>query len=354
MKALVKTAPGYDQMELQEVPKPKAKNDQVLIKVIYTGICGTDIHGFKGEYDRLKTPLILGHEFSGVVEEVGPNVTKVNIGDLVTSETTFATCGECENCKNKEYNLCINRKGLGSQVNGSFAEFVLTREESVHKLPSNVSLLEASITEPIACGVHAAMEKTKVESGDTCVIIGPGPIGLCLSQVLKSLGAKVIMLGITQDKDRLETAKTLGADLIINTQEEAAVDIIRDFTNQTGADFCFECSGAPPAIKRAFDYLKQKGILVQMGVFPQAENLLDLNSIVQREMTVVGSRSQKPSTWMITLDLMEQKKIDSEKLITRVFPLTQWREAFESVLSGTEIKVLLQPNELRGGTDAKE
>lgn len=344
MKALVKTKPGYNKMKLLEIETPVPKDKEVLVKVIYTGICGTDIHGFKGEYDRLKTPLVLGHEFSGVVESVGENVTDVQVGDLVTSETTFATCGECESCQNKEYNLCQNRKGLGSQVNGSFAEYVLTREESIHMLDERISLLAASITEPIACGVHASMEKVKVKKNDVAVIVGPGPIGLCLSQVLKSVEAKVIVVGITQDADRLKTAKELGADRVVDSLTEDAGAIIQAFTDGKGADYCFECSGAAPAIKGIFDYLKQKGTLIQMGVFAKSLNELDMNSIVQREMNVIGSRSQKPSTWHLTLDLMKQGKINAECLITKVYPLEQWEEAIEQVMAGNEIKVVLQPN----------
>lgn len=344
MKAVVKTESGYNKMKLMDIPTPIPENDQVLVKVMYTGICGTDIHGFKGEYDRLKTPLVLGHEFSGIVTEIGSEVKKVEVGDLVTSETTFSTCGSCESCRNKEYNLCLKRQGLGSQVNGSFAEYVLTREESIHVLNDQISLLEASITEPIACGVHAAMEKTSVVAGDTAVIIGPGPIGLCLSQVLKGLGATVIMLGITQDKNRLETALKLGVDYAIDTQTENAAERILAITKGVGADYCYECSGAAPAVKNAFDYLKQKGTLIQMGVFSKNDNLLDLNSIVQREMNIVGSRSQKPSTWLLTLDLMTKGKIDADSLITKIFPLAKWEEAIEAVIAGDEIKVVLQPN----------
>ena len=279
-----------------------------------------------------------------MVEAVGEKVTNVQKGDLVTSETTFATCGECESCLNKEYNLCLNRKGLGSQVNGSFAEYVLTREESVHVLDEKLSLLAASITEPIACGVHASMEKVQVKKNDVAVIVGPGPIGLCLSQVLKSVEAKVIVVGITQDAERLKTALELGADRVIDSQTEDAAAIIQAFTDGKGADYCFECSGAAPAIKGVFDYLKQKGTLIQMGVFAKSLNELDMNSIVQRELNVIGSRSQKPSTWHLTLDLMKQGKIDAERLITKVYPLEQWEEAIEQVMAGNEIKVVLQPN----------
>jgi L-iditol 2-dehydrogenase len=344
MKALVKTEPGYNKMKLLEIERPVPKGTEVLVKVIYTGICGTDIHGFKGEYDRLKTPLVLGHEFSGVVEAIGESVTNVQKGDLVTSETTFDTCGECESCKNKEYNLCLNRQGIGSQVNGSFAEYVLTREESIHVLDEKISLLAASITEPIACGVHASLEKAQVKKNDVAVIVGPGPIGLCLSQVLKSVEAKVIVVGITQDGERLKTAKELGADIVIDSLTEDTVEIINTFTNGKMADYCFECSGAAPAIKNIFDYLKQKGTLVQMGVFSKSLNELDMNSIVQREMNVIGSRSQKPSTWRLTLDLMRKGNIDAERLITKVYPLEKWDEAIEQVMAGNEIKVVLQPN----------
>lgn len=344
MKALVKTEPGYNKMELLEIETPCPKDNEVLIKVAYTGICGTDIHGFKGEYDRLKTPLVLGHEFSGVVEAIGEKVTSVSIGDQVTSETTFDTCGECESCQNKEYNLCLNRKGLGSQVNGSFAEYVLTREESIHILDEKISLIAAAITEPIACGVHASMEKVQVQKNDVAVIVGPGPIGLCLSQVLKSAEVKVIVVGITQDAERLKTANELGADRVIDSLTEDAAAIIEEFTHGKGADYCFECSGAAPAIKGIFDYLKQKGTLVQMGVFAKNLNELDMNSIVQREINVIGSRSQKLSTWHLTLDLMKQEKINAERLITKIYPLEQWAEAIEQVMAGNEIKVVLQPN----------
>lgn len=344
MKALMKTSSGFNKMKLINVDKPIPTGNQVLIKVAYTGICGTDIHAYRGEYDRLKTPITLGHEFSGVVDSIGEKVTEVKTGDLVTSETTFSTCGECEPCKNKEYNLCLKREGIGTQVNGSFAEYVLTREESVHILDKSISLLAASITEPIACCVHASMEKAKIKKNDVAVVVGPGPIGLCMTQVLKSIGSKVIVLGITQDEERLKAALELGADCVINSQKEDAVSIIKDITGDKGADYCFECSGSPQAIKDIFDYLKQKGTLIQMGVFSKDLNEIDMNSIVQREMNVIGSRSQKPSSWLLTLELMKEKKIDAESLITKIYSIDQWEEAFEHAMTGKGVKVVMQLN----------
>ena len=132
LKAVVKTAQGYDQMVYKDVPEPEATGDLVKIKIAYSGICGTDLHAFKGTYASTKPPVILGHEFSGIVTAVGPNVTKFKVGDRVTSETTFTTCGTCPSCLTKDYNLCSHRQGIGTQINGSMAQYVVSREESVH------------------------------------------------------------------------------------------------------------------------------------------------------------------------------------------------------------------------------
>ena len=173
--------------------RPKAEGDLVKIKVAYSGICGTDIHAYNGSYASTKTPVILGHEFSGIVVETGPDVQKVKVGDRVTSETTYKTCNTCSMCKSKDYNLCGSRQGLGTQINGSMAEYLVSREESIHVLPDHVSLLSASLTEPLACGVHAVIEKGKVQKGDICVVFGAGAIGQMVSQVAKGCGAVVIL-----------------------------------------------------------------------------------------------------------------------------------------------------------------
>ena len=195
MLAAVKTKVGYDNLELLDVEEPQVYGDRVKIKVAYTGICGSDIHTFKGEYNAKGLPVTLGHEFSGVVVEVGPDVKNVKVGDRVTSETTFETCEQCIYCKSKDYNLCDNRKGIGTQANGSMARYVLSREESCHVLPETVSLKAASLTEPLACCTHSVMEKTSIKEGETVLVIGPGPIGLLAAQVAKANGAKVIITG---------------------------------------------------------------------------------------------------------------------------------------------------------------
>lgn len=342
MKAVVKEEPGYDHMILKDVPEPQVYGDRIKIEVAYTGICGSDIHTFKGEYKNLITPITLGHEFSGKVVEIGPDVKKIRIGDRVTSETTFETCGICDYCKEKDYNLCSYRKGIGTQVNGSFAKYVLSREESCHVLDDSLSYEAAALSEPLSCCVHAALEKTTVNAGDKVLIFGPGPIGLLLLQVVKVQGAFAVMSGITKDHARLELAKELGADVIVDTMKEDLNEIILRLTDGYGVERVFDCSGAIPAVNQGLPLMRKKGIFVQVGLFAKTVNPIDEESIIQKEISYVGSRSQKPSSWLIALDLLTKKKINAKKMITKIFPLERWRDAFEAVMGGEEIKVLIK------------
>ena len=342
MKAVVKTKPGYDNIEILDIEEPKVEADKVKIKVDYSGICGSDIHSFKGEYANLKAPVVLGHEFAGVVVEVGEDVKNVKVGDRVTSETTFATCEECIYCKTKDYNLCGNRKGIGTRINGSFAEYVLSREESIHILPENVSTLEAAFTEPLACCCHAALEKTSVSEDDTVLIIGPGPIGILLAQVVKSRGANIIMSGVEKDIPRLELAKELGVDVIVNVGKENLEDVVNRETNGNGVTKVFDCSGFMPAVNQALRLIQKKGTFVQVGIFAKKLNEMDQDAIIQREITYVGSRSQKPSSWDLALDLLSSKKVNVEKLITKVVYLDDFKEGMEALIAGTEIKVIVK------------
>lgn len=342
MLAVVKTKAGYDNLEVLEVEEPTVYGDRVKIEVAFTGICGSDIHTFKGEYNSKNLPVTLGHEFSGVVVEVGPDVKNIKVGDRVTSETTFETCGECIYCESKDYNLCGNRKGIGTQINGSMAKYVLTREESCHVLPDNVTLEAASLTEPLACCTHAVMEKTTVEEGDVVLVIGPGPIGLLLAQVAKANGAKVIMSGVTRDTPRLDLAKELGIDITVDILKEDLTEVVMKETNGYGVDKAFDCSGAVVAVNSALPLVKKKGDFVQVGLFAEKSNPLDQESIIQRELRYIGSRSQKPSSWKLALDLLSKGKIDADKMITKVFSIEEAREAFDTVMAGNEIKVLIK------------
>lgn len=340
MKALMKTAKGYDNMQLVEIDEPTATKDLVKIKVKYCGICGSDLHAYEGTYPSTVPPVVLGHEFSGEVVEIGSDVKNIKVGDRVTSETTFLTCGECEECKTKNYNLCSNRKGIGTQVNGAMAEFVLSREKSLHVLPSNVTYLSAALSEPLSCGVHACLEKTQVKNGQVICVFGPGAIGLLLAMVAQSQGAKVIVAGVTKDEKRLALAKKLGMTAI-DQQKHSLEETVANLTKDHGVDCSFECSGAISALNEAIKITKKKGSIVQMGVFSKDYNEIDTQNILQKELQYIGSRSQRPSSWEKTIELLKKEIVVPEKIVTAFVSLDNWREGFINSIEAKDIKIVI-------------
>ena len=345
MKAVVKMEKGNDHMVYQDIPEPEVAGDLVKIKVVYSGICGTDLHAMQGNYASTKPPVVLGHEFSGIVTEVGPDVQHVKVGDRVTSETTFTTCGTCSSCESKDYNLCANRQGIGTQINGSMAEYLVSREESVHVLPDSVSLLSASLTEPLACGIHAAIEKADVQDGDIVCVFGVGAIGQMVVQVAKACGATVIVAGMPSDTERFEIALANGAIRAVDQTIEDLSEILSEITNGEGVDIAFECSGAVAATNKALEVVRRKGKVIQMGVFstPKAEIATDL--ILHKEIVYVGSRSQKPSSWRTAIKLLGANKVVPENIVTEIVSLENWREGFEISMRGEGVKVVICCNE---------
>ncbi|HWQ79258.1 MAG TPA: zinc-binding dehydrogenase [Anaerovoracaceae bacterium] len=345
MKAVIKTEKGYDNMQMIEIPEPEAERDLVKIKIAYTGICGTDIHAFRGTYASTRTPVILGHEFSGIVTAVGPEVKKIKIGDRVTSETTFETCGSCDYCRSKDYNLCSNRQGIGTQINGSMAQYVVSREESIHVLPDNVSLLSAALTEPLACGVHAAIEKGDVQKGEILCVFGVGAIGLMVSQIAKARGCTVILAGLSSDTERFEVGKKIGVDRTVDQTKEDLNEVVKEMTGGRGVDKIFECSGSVAALNKGLEVIKKKGKAIQMGVFANQKEEIATDLILHKEIVYMGSRSQKPSSWEKSMEILASGKVVPEMIVTRIVSLDDWREGFEATGKGEGVKVVIECNE---------
>jgi len=341
MKAVVKQSPGYDNMIYTDIPEPVAAGNLVKIKIAYSGICGTDLHAFKGNYPSTCPPVILGHEFSGLVTEVGPDVKTIKPGDRVTSETTYATCGVCPSCMTRDYNLCSNRRGIGTQMNGSMAQYVVSREESVHRLPDNVTLLSAALTEPLACAVHASIEKGNVREKDLVCVFGAGAIGQMVAQVCKARGATVIVAGLDSDTERLEMVRRNGADRTVNQQKQDIDEIIGNMTNGYGVDLSFECSGAVPALNKAIQITRRKGRIIQMGVFPQEKEAIFTDLILHKELEYIGSRSQKPSSWEVSLEMMNQETVVPDKIVSDIISLEDWRRGFDAMLRGEGAKFVI-------------
>ena len=339
MKALVKYGKDENDIELREIPEPIPQVNEVKVKVEATGICGTDLYG----YSAVKPPVVLGHETAGRVAEIGKEVQGIKIGDRVTTETTAHICGKCKYCQNKEYNLCIHRKGLGSAINGAFAQYFVIRKESIHHIPSHIDFISASLFEPLSCATHAVMEQANLLKGETALILGPGPFGLLTSQVAKALGARVIIVGIKGDEKRLSLAKNLGIDLIFNIEKKDLENYLSNIITENGIDVIFECSGSIAAVKYGLKIIRKGGRFIQAGIVRQPIELNFNELLFNKELTLIGSRTQKPSSWDKAIQLVDERKVNLGKLVSDVLPLSNWKEGFKRAREKTSVKVVLQP-----------
>ena len=343
MKALVKISKTPGDWKLIDKPIPTYNDDQVLIKVEYIGVCGSDIHTYEGHYNVNAENLTIGHEFAGVVEKIGKNVKNVKVGDKVTSETTFTICGKCRYCKEKQYNLCPTRKGLGTQQDGAMTNYIVARAESCHVLPDNVTTREASITEAAACAYHGVY-RAEVKKGDIVLVLGPGPIGLLVAQIVMARGGRVIMTGLTQDAGRLKNAKeNFGVEFTVDVLKDDLEGLVKDLTDGYGADVCYDCSGAVPSMQTGMKLLRKQGQYVQVGLFAKEVIEVNFSNIIQKELYVTGSRSQNTLDWEPTLKLMSEGKINASKMITHEVGIDEWDKAYKLMKSGEAVKVVMHP-----------
>jgi len=342
MKAVVKTAHGVGNVEVLEVEEPSVPAGCVKIAVQACGICGTDLHIYHDEY-RVFPPVVLGHEVSGRVAEVGAGVEGFEIGDRVTTETYASTCGSCRYCREGRPNLCPERRSIGSGVNGGFTTYVIVPERNVHFLPDNVTYEEGALTEPLACAVHGALELPRVMPGDVAVIAGPGAIGLLTLQAVRSAGARTIMLGTQLDEHRLQMARTLGGTAF-NVHGDDYRRAIEEVTDGRGADVVYECSGAGPSAQALLDLVRRGGQYAQIGLFGRPVSW-DLDQVCYKELGVTGSNASTPSSWARALALMADGSVNLAPLVSGVFPITEWRAAFDIFEQRSGLKTLLQPVE---------
>lgn len=342
MKAIMKVAPGVGHVAVRDIPEPTAGAGLVKIRVRAAGLCGTDIHIYKNEF-RSWPPVVLGHEVAGEIAAVGDGVTDLAPGMRVTTETYFSYCGECRYCRAGRVNLCLQRRSIGSAVNGGFADFVVVPARNIHRLPGNVDFRAGALTEPLACVVHATLTTPTITPGDVAVIAGPGPIGLLTLQVVKAAGGRAIVLGAGRDGHRLRLARELGADDAVNVEQEDAAALVAAATLQgLGADVVYECSGAGPAAQLALTLVRRGGRYVQVGLFGKPIPL-DLDQVVYRELLVTGTNASTPPSWLRALDLLASGQVQTAPLITHALPLTAWEEALNVFEAGSGVKTIFEP-----------
>ncbi len=344
MKAVVKTAKGPGNVAYIDFPDPpKPLPGEILVEVKATGICGTDLHILHDTF-RNRPPVVLGHEFSGVVVETGEGVTEFQPGDRVTAEAPAHICGKCRYCRTGNYNHCIDRLGMGWGVNGSFAKYTVIEEKMAHKVPDNVSFKAGALIEPMACVAHC-IELTGIEAHDVVVISGPGPIGLLMTQLVKAEGATVVVTGMEIDEPRLQAAAELGADHTVNVQKQDAGKFIRDLTGGYGADVVIECAGAQGSVNACMDYVRKMGKYTQMALFGGKKIEVDFDKLVTKEIRTVGVQSQRWTSWDRALKLLAAGKVDLEPLATHEFSLREWEKAFEVFENKTGLKVVMYPED---------
>lgn len=342
MKAVVKYASGEGNVGILDVAEPPCGDDQVKLEVAYCGVCGTDIHVLHDTF-RNYPPVILGHEFSGIVVERGTNVSSVQLGDRVTGlGATSVTCGDCLYCKSGYFIFCSKRRGMGHGVNGALTQYVVMRPDQLYRIPDTFSLEEAALSEPFAAAVQAVVEITKVRIGETALVSGPGPIGLLCLKLLAAEGIKTIVAGTAGDDTRLEAAKRIGAAVIVKVPDANLAEVVRDQTHGAGVDVALECAGHPNSVRACLESLRPMGRYTQVGICGR-DIQFPMDQIFYKQLTIRGSVCYTARTWDRMMRIYEQGHIRLNDLISTMLPISEWQRAFDLCTNRKAIKVLMHP-----------
>lgn len=327
---------------LEEVKKPKPKKNEVLIATKTCGICGSDVHAYYGKHPFIHCPIVQGHEFSGVIAELGPGIKGFKIGQAVTV-VPLITCGKCYNCKRGDYNRCTTLKFIGCQTNGAMGEFVSVPASMVVPLPKEIDFDIGALIEPLAVGIHA-VRRSNLEKNSTVLVLGAGPIGLVTMEAAKAFGAKKV---VVSDKIpfRLNMAKRLGADGVINVGKETLTAGVKKYFGEDGVDIIFECVGAAQTIQQAIEVARKGSQIIVVGVFG-IEVPVKVGFIQDHELEVRGTAGYVKEDFEEAIRLIQKKKVSVQPLITDIFPLKDIAQAYKKIEQNRDqsIKVLIQVN----------
>ena len=346
MTALVKTAKGEGFVELRKVPVPKIGDGEVLIEVKAAGICGTDLHILHDEFPYWP-PVVLGHEFAGVIAAKGKNVADWAAGDRVVGEPHTLACGKCWLCRTGNRQLCASKRSPGWGIDGCFARFMRYPEPALlHRIPENMTFEEAALVEPAANVVHDVLERGRVEPADAVVVIGPGPIGLMAAMAAKAVGAaRVAIAGTAADEPlRLPVARKIAAiDAVWNVERDDVPAAVSDFTGGRGADLVVEASGAESGIGLAVRLARKKGRIAAIGLTGKAGVMFPYDAAMTKAIDLVFNLSTSYTSWDRAIHLLETRQIDVRPLITHKGGLDKWREIFTALEKKEGLKGLFIP-----------
>lgn len=322
MKALVYYGPK--DIRVSDIEKPRIGKNEVLVKVEACGICGSDVHGYLGVTGRRIPPMVMGHEFTGIVESLGEDIEDISIGDrVVVYPARF--CGRCEFCKIGLTNLCINRTVFGvMDVNGAMAEYVAVPRENILKLPDSIDFVKGTFLEPLSVAYRAVKTAGDILNQNV-LIVGAGTIGLLILQIVKLGGARNIVISDINDR-RLEIARRLGADITLNPGRDDIKLISQAIPD--GIDVAFEAVGLEATVNQALSILKNRGTCVFVG--NSMKNItIDMQNIVTRELRILGTYTFTVEEFKDSVSLLE--KINIEEMLSKVVPLEEGPGAFEEL-----------------------
>jgi L-iditol 2-dehydrogenase len=344
MVGVVHYAKEPHSVELRDVPVPDIGEDDVLLAVQAVGVCGSDLHQYHGTQSwKVNFPVVLGHEFGGVIKQAGKRVKNFKEGDRVVSETAAVIDAYSPFVRTGSYNLDPNRLGFGYGVTGAMTKFVKVPERCLHHVPKDLVFEKACLTEPCCVAYNAVCMNSRIRPGDSVVIIGPGPIGLLCAMMAKLSGAcPLIVIGIPADAKRLEVAKKLGADHVLGGSGENVAEVIKSMGDGYGVDVVIDAAGVSATLKMSMEIVRPGGHITKVGWGPQPCNF-SLDPLVQKAVTLQGSFSHTWQMWEKVLSMLASGQIDLTHVLSRVAPLTEWKPCFDAMQKGDAVKAVLTP-----------
>jgi L-iditol 2-dehydrogenase len=342
VKAFVKTGYQPGDASVKDVSITDPDPGEALLRVASCGICGSDIHAFRSDagFDWVQAPVTLGHEFSGIVEAIGPEVTRVSPGDRVVA-VAIQGCGRCDACLAGSTQLCPDRVAVGLSRDGGMAEYAVMPEQHLVPVPEGLDLAVAALGEPLSVAVHAVDVRAEIKPGQKVVVSGPGPIGILCGMVARIRGAEVLLTGVGQDAEaRLPAAEHVGLRTA-NLSEKPLEEHLQDSFGDQGPDVWIESSGSVRALRSALESVRPGGTLVVVGLYAE-EMRFSPTDAVRREISVLFSYSCNYADYQTSLELLGSGAIDPGPLLSK-YPLEDAPEAFEEVGRGRAVKAILVP-----------
>ncbi len=336
--AVVNYSPDKWSVEIRELEAPEIGDEDVLLEVANVGVCGSDLHQWSSDHSwPVNYPVVLGHEFGGLIAGVGPRVKGWKEGDRVVSET--AAIIDLNNPMSRVglYNLDPTRKGFGYGVNGAMTKYVRVPARCLHKVPDALPFEQACLTEPCCVAYSAVVENTRIKPGDRVIVLGPGTIGILCAAMARLCGAQVAVVGLEADRQRIDIAKQYGCEGVIGDATAWATE--RD---GLGADVVIDAAGASVTLGIAMKLVRPNGKITKVGWGPQPLNI-SLDPLVQKNITLQGSFSHNWPMWERVLALLTSKQLDVRPIIGGIWPVTEWHTAFEKMHKGEVVKSILKP-----------